>query len=913
MPSIREEITKTFQRLSRRGGTDSHSAVSRETVAHQRAREGQQFGSYRILKLLGAGGMGEVYLALDTRLGRRIAIKFLPPHLTSNETTLRRFQQEARTASALNHPNILTIYEVGQIEGEFFIASEYIDGITLRAALQRSSVDLATALDIAIQVASALLAAHSAGVIHRDLKPGNIMIRPDGYVKVIDFGLAKLIQGSGHDSPGGEGWTRPGAVVGTVDYMSPEQARGDRLDQRTDLWSLGVVLYEMVAHKRPFEGDTESHVLVGILDKSVPPIEVAHALPSRLLQITNHALAKDRAQRYQSAQELLSDLHQVRLALPRSSSNIGPIIFAERSRGRRRLGLTAAIIGSFMLGCAIWWWGLGGKETVIGPDWFRIESVRQLTFNGRTQLSCISPDGKYLAFVVGDPDGAETLFLKQVDQPSEEIKIPPRKISYLGITFSPDSQTIFEVEEDEKLIGKLYSVPLVGERSSTPTVVDIDGPVSFSPSGEQFAFIRYMPQRHESTLNIANTSSDGSPPKTLISMTDFNIMRRLAWAPQGNLIASFLFNNSEKTNGEGTLDVINLRGQQSRTPLPKWTLIDQPAWTSDAKRLIVSAGTRTGGTRLQLREIAVKTGQINDVTKDLATYRSASLTRDGQQLAAVKRELKASLWISSPNSTSTGQSVSAEAEENPSLSWWDQNHLLLNSRRTGFPNLCLFDIENQVRNNLTKEPSSEEDATSIPDSKSIVFSSNRSGEFRLWKFDPESSSFSQLTFGPGYDEKPSVSPDGKWIVYTSWTGTEPNLYRTSAKGGKRIQVATYPARDGEISPDGKSIVCRMQDPNSLLWSVSTIPFDGAGQPHILKNVGTPFRWSRDGTSITTAITDARGVSNVWAVPLDGSAPRQLTSFDEQVILAFAWSPHGERLACVRATSGADAVLFKRQK
>jgi Tol biopolymer transport system component len=201
----------------------------------------------------------------------------------------------------------------------------------------------------------------------------------------------------------------------------------------------------------------------------------------------------------------------------------------------------------------------------------------------------------------------------------------------------------------------------------------------------------------------------------------------------------------------------------------------------------------------------------------------------------------------------------------------------------------------------------------MPDSKSIVFSSNRSGEFRIWRFDTESNHYTQLTFGPGYDEKPSVSPDGKWIVYTSWTGTQPHLYRTFAKGGKRIQVATYPAQDGKISPDGKSIVCQCKDPNTSLWAVATIPFDGAGQRRVFPNARTPVRWSRDGTFLTTALTDERGVSNIWAVPLDGSAPHQLTSFDDQAILNLAWSPHGDRLACVRASSGADVVLFRKQK
>lgn len=917
MPSLREEITKAFLRISRRGNSHHPSSgATQETVFHPASREGRQFGSYRILKRLGAGGMGEVYLAFDIRLERQIALKLLPPDLTSNEAAVRRFQKEARTASALNHPNILTIHEVGEIEGEHFIASEYIDGITLRTAMRRGALDLGTAVDFSIQIASALMAAHSAGVVHRDLKPTNIMIRPDGYLKVIDFGLAKLVQTSSQDAELDERWTRPGTVIGTTDYMSPEQARGDAIDHRTDLWSLGIILYEMVARKRPFEGDTESHVVVGILDKPVPPFENAHALPARLIEIINRALAKDRAKRYQTAGGLLTDLQELGHATPRAGSNIRPISSAARPDLRKRLIRSGGIVALLMVAWAVWWWGLNGKEIVFGPDWFRIESVRQLTFNGRTKLASISPDGRYLAFVAGDPGGQETVYLKQVDQASEQVKIAPRKIEYDGITFSPDSQTIFVVEKDEKLMGRLYPVPILGDRPSAPLLVDIDGPVSFSPSGEEFAFVRYghgpgQSDQAESIVEVAST--DGSKRRRLISLRDFEILWRLAWSSKGDRIATFLYSNSIKSNGEGTLDVIDLKGRESRRPLPKWALIDQPAWTSDAKRVIVSAATRTEGSRQQLREIAVQSGQINDLTKDLAAYRSATLSRDGQQLAAVRRELKASLWVSSLHTTSTGQSVSAESEEHPSLNWSDESHLILNSQRTGFPNLSLFDIDTQTRAGLTNEPSTERDATSIPNSKSIVFSSNRSGEFRLWKFDPESNNFTQLTFGPGYDEKPSVSSDGKWIFYTSWTAIEPHLYRIPVEGGKPYQIGTYLARYPEISPDGKLIVCQMQDPNTSQWAVATIPFDGSGRPRMFPNAATPVRWSRDGTSLTSVLTDSRGVSNIWAVLLDGSSPHQLTTFDDQAILELAWSPQGDRLACVRASSGADAVLFKRQK
>jgi Tol biopolymer transport system component len=462
-------------------------------------------------------------------------------------------------------------------------------------------------------------------------------------------------------------------------------------------------------------------------------------------------------------------------------------------------------------------------------------------------------------------------------------------------------------------MGRLYPVPILGERPSTPMLADIDGPVAFSPAGDRFAFVRYITKRHESALELANTTPDGSQPRTLISLKEFTMLWRIAWAPKGDRIAAFLYSNSANATGEGVLDLIDLKARESRTLLPKWQLIDQPAWTSDAKRLIVSAATRTEGNRAQLREIAVQSGQINDITKDLAAYRSPSLTRDGQQLAAVRLELKASIWVSSLNATNTGQSASAEGENHPSLSWSDESHLILNSQRTGFPNLSLFNIEIQTRASLTNEPSNEQNAISIPNSKSIVFSSNRSGEFRLWKFDPESNSFSQLTFGPGYDEKPSVSSDGKWIVYTSWTANDPHLYRIPIEGGTRSQIGAYAAIDPDISPDGKLIVCQMQDPITSRWAVAVIPFDGSAQPRIFPNARAPVRWSRDGTFLTTALTDARGVSNVWAVPLNGSAPHQLTYFDDQAILALAWSPSGQRLACVRASSGADAVLLKRQK
>ncbi len=279
---------------------------------------GETLSHYRIISNIGAGGMGEVYLAEDTRLGRKVALKILNADLTKHEDRVRRFEQEARAASALSHPNILTIFDIGTEDSTHFIATEYIDGPTLRSVLARSRMKLGEILDTALQVAAALAAAHAAGIIHRDIKPENIMVRPDGLVKVLDFGLAKLIETQAPSADSGaltvaRANTDPGTVMGTAAYMSPEQARGQSVDARTDIFSLGVVIYEMIAGRAPFEGETASHVIVSILEKEPAPLTLSSPdAPSELERIVTKALAKDKDERYQTVKDLRIDLKRLK-------------------------------------------------------------------------------------------------------------------------------------------------------------------------------------------------------------------------------------------------------------------------------------------------------------------------------------------------------------------------------------------------------------------------------------------------------------------------------------------------------------------------------------------------------------------------------------------------------------------------
>src|SRR5258706_9567156 len=319
-----ESLLKSHEETGNFVDAPAYHAAAEMLVDGLDLKAGKNIAHYRIVRLIGEGGMGKVYLAEDTKLHRRVSLKFLSTHFTQDHERLRRFEQEARAVSALNHPNILTIHEIGEVDGHRFIATEFIEGQTLRERL-RSSMDIGDALDVSIQVASALVAAHRVNIVHRDIKPENIMIRhDDGLVKVLDFGLAKMsVPRSSKAEIDREAETRmranttPGVVMGTVAYMSPEQARGDAVDERTDIWSLGVVLYEMIAGSSPFVAATSNEIISGILSKEPPPplARYSRMVPERLAEIAEKALTKNREERYQTSKDLLIDLKRLKQSL----------------------------------------------------------------------------------------------------------------------------------------------------------------------------------------------------------------------------------------------------------------------------------------------------------------------------------------------------------------------------------------------------------------------------------------------------------------------------------------------------------------------------------------------------------------------------------------------------------------------
>jgi len=594
-------------------------------------KKGQTIGPFEILSFISRGGMGEVYLARDPRLSRNVALKILPAAFTKDVDRLRRFEQEARAASALNHPNIITIYEILKADSTHVIATEFVEGETLRQRLSRSTFTLSESLQIAIQVADALAAAHKVGIIHRDIKPENIMLRPDGYVKVLDFGLAKLAEDS-PDVSMEEALTKQvrtgsGVVMGTAGYMSPEQARGKAVDARTDMFSLGAVIYEMVTHRKPFDGETPSDVMAAILKSQPQPLsEFFSDAPPELSRIVMKALQKDPEQRYQVVKDLLIDLRSLKQDLEfqekmGSRAPAPPLqtatasVIPTSSTGEVRSALSTitdsltieikrhriATASSVVLLLVVLSAGAYGLYRYFrhAPVYFQTTKVTRLTNSGKVIDATLTPDGRYVVYTLSDAR-KQSIWIRQVSTANDKVIVPPADVGVFGITVSHDNNDLYYVIKQQLDKGTLYRVPVFG---GTPMKITewLDGPVTLSPDGKRMAFVRgSFPAEGESALIVANL--DGSGEQVLAKRK-----RPLAfapifftgptWSPDGELIAAAV------ADVTGPSHVIAFRvsnGKETDLTPAGQPFIARTLWLPDMSGLLMIGGNSAADSQVWL-------------------------------------------------------------------------------------------------------------------------------------------------------------------------------------------------------------------------------------------------------------------------------------------------------------------------
>jgi serine/threonine protein kinase/Tol biopolymer transport system component len=898
---------------------------------------GEFVGPFRIIRMLGRGGMGDVYLAEHTGQNREVALKILPESFAADPQRVQRFRQEARAVMALNHPNIVTVYDMGASEVGYFLSTEFVEGETLRARMSHDHFTIDQAVEIAEQIAAALAYAHGKGVIHRDIKPENIMLRPDGYVKVLDFGLAKLSERGAPDSaehPEGASTlvqldTSPGIVMGTVQYMSPEQARGWQVDERTDVWSLGVVLYEMIAGRAAFEAYSKNEIIAAILEREPLPISrFVPDIPHDLERVIVRALRKDREERYQVIKDLLLDLRSVRQELcgmtsqsgqqaarrlSASTAEVSAAVTVARGPAWQRSLLPFVVLLALAAVAAIVY-KLVLQKSVSKPAAFSSISIARLTSTGKSRLAAIAPDGKYVVHVVDDA-GKQSLWIRQVATANNVQIVPASQLVFQGLSFSPDSTFVyFTAHESGQTIRDLFQVSALGG-AARKILANVDTAVSFSPDGKRLAFVRRFSEMSEDTLVIANV--DGSGERTLVTrkQPDFYSMSGPSWSPDGSTIAVGGGSSDKDGRYMTVLSVDATSGAEKPLTQRRWAGVGRVAWRGqDGNQLLINALEQTLGL-YQIWAISSYPSEARRVTNDLSDYRDLSITNDAGILAVTQSDQVSNLWSIDPSTPNDSRQItSGKYDGYYGVVWKPDGQIVYASSNGSNQDLWQADVSGSNARQLTGDVRSNVWPAVSPDGQYLVFSSDRSGTLHLWRADKDGGNAKQLTNGSGEDW-PTFSPDGRSVVYTVTGGADRfTLWKVSIDGGQPVRLTEKLSLQSSISPDGKQIACGYRADTRSPWKLVLFPSDG-GQPQqsfaVAATVELPMvmRWTPDGRAVTY-IDTRNGVSNLWLQPISGGPARQLTNWTEQQIFSFAWSRDGKRIVAARGSRKDDIVLIR---
>jgi Tol biopolymer transport system component len=895
--------------------------------AERTLRPEDEVSHYRIVSPLGAGGMGEVYLAQDKNLERNVALKILPPGLVKDPDRVMRFEREAKSASSLNHPNIVTIHEIGHAavrspgagdsDPVHFITMELVSGKTLATLIHDEKTDLRTLVGYLAQAAEGLAKAHAAGIVHRDLKPGNIMVSADGFTKVLDFGLAKLTEQrdatadiAEEDTLARDG-SAVGSVVGTAGYMSPEQVQGKAVDHRSDIFSFGCILYEAATRRKPFAAETGIETMHKILnEKPVPVEELNGKVPAELRRLVKRCLAKSPDQRVQSIKDLAIELREIAEeydALSASASSASHVSgAAATAKPARRPGpLGIAVAGVLALAAlATSWWALRrpAAPTTAARPAFQTMRMSTQTNRGDVFDANISPDGRYLAYLAGVA-GRVSLRVRQVATGSDVEVLPAGDASLESPTFSPDGNYVFYLgrRPDNLNYRALFEVPSLG---GTPRerVFDVDSRVSFTPDGKRIAFWRRMNPEKQSRLVVMELES--SSERVVASLSDpESYQGGPSWSPDARTIAVALLKPAPDFRATVTLFDAQTGERRDLLPLPR-TVLNSVAWLSDGKGLAASAQNLTTSINQQVFLVGYPDPQLQRVTNDFYRYVSVSVSHGEEAIAAVRVSRLANLWIADASGGAARQiSSTVNPEESHFvISAASQDTIVYDAPRGESVQIWAHPVAGGEPRVLTTG-----EALSINPRKAgklVVFDRLDASGVHIWSMNLDGSNPRKLSSGGGA-QVAAVSPDGRFAAYFSVDAPQSVSLLTLENGESKTLATNVTGGLAGFSPDSSRLMVGRSELDSAglqrtVWQA--IPVGGGPETATfrLPNTAMEPQWSPDGEAITFR-DRADAAWNVFRQDSSGKQPAPVTHFTDGRVTSYLWSHDGSRLVLIRRT------------